>query len=320
MKFINNDFSFDPKQNLALEEALFKTYNFDEPILYLWQNDKSVIIGKHQILENEVNLKLCRDNSVEIVRRNSGGGAVFHDLGNINFSIITNKNDTNDYLKPIINTLEEFGLQAKINGRNDLVLEDRKFSGMAFYTKKEKVLVHGTLLFDVDLNLMSEVLTPNKSKLSKHFVKSTESRVINLKTNLKENISLEKFRETLTKHYDLIYRLEPIDIDLELKETWDNLFLIKYGTDTWNNMYSNSIKKILDFRNGIITVFYDYKDNRFSNITFNGDFFSSEDIRELESFLNNSTIEEIKEQIEKLDLNKYITGIEKKEFLDLFTI
>ena len=155
MIYIRND-SNDPFYNLAFEEYFFKSETIEDAVLLLWQNGPSVIIGRYQNTIEEINEDFIDENNINVVRRNTGGGAVYHDYGNLNYSFIVpseeKKIDFETFTKPVIDALKEMGIEAALAGRNDLVVEGKKFSGNAQYTYNGRLLHHGTLLFDADLS------------------------------------------------------------------------------------------------------------------------------------------------------------------------
>ena len=177
----------NPFFNLAMEEYFLK--NFDEDIFILWRNESSVIVGKNQNTLSEINLDYIKENSIPVVRRQSGGGAVFHDLGNINFTFIASNNDNfSDFKRfttPIIELLKTLDINAKFSGRNDLLIDGCKFSGNAQYNYKNKVMHHCTLLFSSQISDMSNALKVKPIKFEGKSIKSVKARVTNISEHLK---------------------------------------------------------------------------------------------------------------------------------------
>lgn len=173
---------FDPYTNLAIERCLFEFADENTAILYLWQNDNTIVIGKNQDVYSECRADEFKAQGGRIVRRMSGGGAVYHDLGNLNFSIITVKSNDSEqaYLDLILRMAKNLGINAEFGGRNDVVCSGRKFSGSAVYNDGEKVCRHGTVLVRSDIEKMTYYLTPEHEKLNRHSVESVRSRVMNL--------------------------------------------------------------------------------------------------------------------------------------------
>ena len=214
-KIIRSD-SFDPTYNLALEEFLTKNVVEDDIILYLWQNERTVVIGKNQNYWSEVNAPAAEADCVTVVRRLSGGGAVFHDLGNLNFTFILRKEnyDVQRQLSVIIDALGKLGIKAEKTGRNDIEADGRKFSGNAFFKSSAGWYHHGTLMVDVDKEKLGKYLNVSTAKLQSKGVKSVKARVVNLK-ELREDITIEMLCEELYKAFGRIYGCDPIEISPE---------------------------------------------------------------------------------------------------------
>lgn len=178
--------STKPQFNLALEEYVFEHLDEYGEIFMLWQNEPSIIVGKHQNTIEEINTKYVKENNINVVRRLSGGGAVYHDLGNLNYTIISKDEgskgfDFKTFSQPVIDVLADLGIRAEFTGRNDIVIGDQKFCGNAQYMKKGKVLHHGAILFDTELDVLGKSLKVSKDKIASKGVKSVRSRVTNIK-------------------------------------------------------------------------------------------------------------------------------------------
>lgn len=199
----------NPYFNLALEEELFNQCDEDEIILYLWKNRNTVVIGKNQNAWRECNVTKMEKDEVTLVRRMSGGGAVFHDTGNLNFTFICHKKnyDVRRQLRVIIEALETFGIEAEISGRNDMLAEGRKFSGNAFYQRGERCYHHGTLMVDVDTDKLERYLSVSKKKMESKGIKSVRSRVINL-AGLEPSISIDSMKTQLRRSFEHVYERE----------------------------------------------------------------------------------------------------------------
>ncbi|MGB5824305.1 MAG: lipoate--protein ligase [Proteocatella sp.] len=196
----------DPCYNLALEEELLKSVKKGDIILYLWQNHKTVVIGRNQNPFLECDLEKMAAEGVKLVRRISGGGTVYHDMGNLNFTFVSNVKDRNmqKQLKVIKGAVEKFGINAEFSGRNDLLCEGRKFSGHAFYEEDGNCFHHGTLMVDVDKQILGDILKPSKLKLEAKGITSVKSRVVNLK-EFCDNINIERLVEALAGSFELEY-------------------------------------------------------------------------------------------------------------------
>ena len=189
-----------PYYNLALERSLFDFVDEDTVILYLWQNFHTIVIGKNQNAFAECKVDEFINAGGTLARRPSGGGAVYHDLGNLNFSIICKESIAKEhtYQRIVKETLRIFGIVSEFNGRNDLTVDDKKFSGNAFYVKDDVLCQHGTILINSDFKELSKYLTPDISKLERNHVKSVESRVVNL-SEISDKITVESMKEAMIK-------------------------------------------------------------------------------------------------------------------------
>ena len=207
----------NPYFNLAMEQYLFEKANDDTTILFLWQNENTIVIGRNQEPYIECRAHEFLADGGKIARRKSGGGAVYHDMGNLNYSIIsTIKNSEKcKYYELIPKVLLHFDIPVEFNNRNDLVIQNQKVSGNAFYTHNQIICQHGTILFNTDIDKMSYYLTPDINKLTRNCVHSVSSRVINL-SQLNSKLTIEKIHSTLIKLTDAT----PIEID-------ENHYIIK---------------------------------------------------------------------------------------------
>ncbi len=223
---------YDPYRNLAFEETLLKQVAQDEIILYLWQNQDTVVIGRNQSAWQECDVALLEKENGHIARRMSGGGAVYHDLGNVNFTFLSTcqNHDVKRQLSIIQKAVGSFGLEATFTGRNDLAIDNRKFSGNAYYSNGTASLHHGTLLIQSDFERMQRYLTPSKQKLAAKGIASVESRVANLH-ELASDITPESMRSALVSAFEDAYGLSASthcldpSLHLELEE--------KYKSHEW---------------------------------------------------------------------------------------
>ena len=222
MIFIKNKIT-DVYFNLAMEEYIFEKFKEDE-VFMLWINEPSVVIGKHQNLIEELNMKYCFENKIKIARRLSGGGTVVHDFGNLNYTYITNTTgntalDFKEFLKPMYNALLNLNIDAHISPRNDFRVEDKKICGHSEFMRKKRVLHHGCILFDSNLDKLRNALNVNNKKVISKSAKSVKSSVANLKdiSKLEYDISdfLEKLKNEILKTQDRVelYELTNEDIN-----------------------------------------------------------------------------------------------------------
>jgi lipoate-protein ligase A len=235
MLFIQND-NTNPYFNLALEEYLIKEFN--EDCFMLWQNEPCVVIGRNQNPLAEINLDFVEKNNIKVAKRLSGGGAVYHDLGNLNFTFIINDTENSlrnykKFLTPIIEALATLGIKAEISERNDLLIDGLKFSGNAQYKHKNRLLHHGTILFSSNLNNVRMALTPETS-IKGRWVKSTPSPIANLQEHIKKHLDINELKASIKNQIKLIprffnnYELTITDIKKTTKFVNE-----KYATDKW---------------------------------------------------------------------------------------
>lgn len=198
--------SYDPFHNVGLEEYLIDTCDENEVILYLWQNSQTIFIGKHQNPYKECNITRMQNDGINLVRRKSGGGAVFHDTENLNFTFIARRKnyDQNRHFAVILDALKDWGIQAEQTGRNDISVDGKKFSGNAFIFKKDVQCHHGTLLLNVNMGALGNYLTPPAIKLVSKGVDSVRSRVVNL-IDLNPKLSIDGLKDSLARSFDKLY-------------------------------------------------------------------------------------------------------------------
>ena len=239
----------NPYENLALEEYLLHyCERYQKPILYLWKNDKTVVIGKNQNYYTECNLDYIREKAIVIARRMTGGGAVYHDLGNVNYTIITPKDmyDPVRNTRIILNALNGLGIRACANGRNDICIDDRKISGNAYYSNDEVGLQHGTVLYQLDCKTMENALNVSSEKLTKRGIQSVRSRVSDIKS-VNSDITIDKIKEAIVCAFKKEYELYNLKKNIVIDDLEYQKLVMKYSSKEWiegnNKVYSYMKKK-----------------------------------------------------------------------------
>ncbi|MCO6540747.1 MAG: lipoate--protein ligase [Lactobacillus sp.] len=327
--------SNDIRDNLATEQYLMNYKNFDEPLVLFYIEGPCIIVGRNQNTIEELNNEYVREHNIVVTRRLSGGGAVYQDLGNLCFSFVVDAADEKfgDFKKivqPIVDALHKLGATgAEVSGRNDILVDGKKFSGNAMYTKNGKTFSHGTLSYDVDLDVLTKALHVNKDKIQSKGIKSIRSRVTNVRPYLAEkyqNLTTEQFRDVLLLS---LFNAENID---EIKEheyqvtTEDQKEIDKIKEQyyyNWDWVYGHSpeftVKKRKHFDMGTIDARFQVQHGKISAARFYGDFFGPQDVSELEQKLIgiNYDYDSLKQVFADNDLNNYFTGIEPADILQL---
>lgn len=311
MLLINN-LDTNPYFNLAMEEYFLR--NTTEDLFILWRNENAIIVGKNQNTLSEINYEYVKENNIKVVRRQSGGGAVFHDLGNINFTFIScNDNSFSDFKRftiPIIEALKSLNIHTEFSGRNDLLIKNQKISGNAQYNYKNKVMHHGTLLFSSQINNLSSALKVKPSKFEGKGVKSVKSRVTNISQHLEKNMNVLEFKEYLMSFINNkdknnhFYELSKHDIN-EINK----LVKEKYSTWEWNFGHSPkySLNNEVKYPGGNIEFSLNVEKGLIKEIKFFGDFFGKKEVSYIEDLLKNVKHNEscIKDALNNIDINDY---------------
>ena len=290
MYIIKND-SNDPRYNLALEEHVFRNVELNGGCLMVWRNKPSVIVGRYQNTHEEVNHDFITEHGIEVIRRITGGGAVYHDLGNINFSFIDQSTNSTinfaAYNQKVIHALAQIGVQAELNSRNDIVIDGKKFSGNAQVIHKGKVLHHGTFLYDTQLDHVQHALRPDAKNYESKGIKSVRSRVTNVSNYLQEKVTTEEFMEILAANLSTDCDVQEYVLHDRDRSSISQMYTEKYSTWEWN--YGSSpafnFKKTSYLPWGKIEVRLDIDQGMIKSVKTYGDFFGIEDIADFENML-----------------------------------
>lgn len=317
------DRNTDPYFNLAAEEYVLK--KFTEDVFMLWRNDNAIIVGKHQNTLSEINLDYVKEKGIKVVRRISGGGAVFHDLGNLNFTFIRTGEEGNlvDFKKftlPIIEVLQKMGVNAKFEGRNDLTIEGKKFSGNAEHVWKNRTLHHGTILFSSVISDLTKALKVNPLKFKDKAVKSIRSRVTNVSEHLDEKMDVTEFSRRILKHImekyedSVLYEFTEKDIKM-IEQIRDE----KFGRWEWNFGYSPkyNFQRLIKTNGGTVEFHIDVEKGIMKDVKIYGDFFHKYDIEVIEKSLSGAhhDPDAIKDILSGFEFEDYFKNIRKEEFI-----
>lgn len=326
MKLILNS-SQDPYYNLALEEYLLLRRADLHPLFLLWQNRPTVVVGRNQNTLAEINHQYIQEHDIAVVRRLSGGGAVYHDLGNLNFTFILEQSlgqgfDFARYTRPVIKTLRSLGVEAEDNGRNDITIGGKKFSGNAQCRYHNSLLHHGTLLFNSRLEDMVEALTPDIDKLQSKGIASVRSRVTNISEHLPAGMSLEDFqRELIHQVFDEYGNREVYELSEQERHEAEELRRQRYISWEWNYGRSPAcnLSRAAFFPWGQMEVQMDIQQGIIQLCRIYGDFFAERDIMQLCTMVEGSYYrkEDVQEKLHDIDLSAFIPDLTLQDFLEL---
>ncbi len=329
MRYVDNADNTDARLNLALEEHVLRDRMESDDLLLFYVNAPAIIIGRNQNTIEEINSETVDRRGIRVVRRVSGGGAVYHDLGNLNFSFMTRDvnarfNRYDLFNKPVVEVLRELGVPAEIGGRNDILADGRKISGNAQFATAGKMFSHGTLLLDSNLDDVTNALRPKPGKVESKGVKSIRSRVANISEFLREPITVGELRDRIlerifgTRDRALVPSLaiEPAD--------WQaarNLVARRYGSWSWNygeNPPSN-VQRVKRFPAGEIDLRIDVHGGTITAVKFFGDFMGRAEVAELEARLEGIAYERaaIDTSLADVDIRQYFGDIAPEDVMAL---
>lgn len=319
--------TLDPTFNLALEEYVFERMPRENEYFLTWRNDNAIIIGRHQNTAAEINADFVQEKGITVVRRLSGGGAVYHDLGNLNFTFIVDaepgqKVDLRRFCQPIADTLCALGANATVDGRNDILIDGMKISGNAQYVRQGRVMHHGTILFDSDMSVLSQALKPDPTKMSAKGVKSVRSRVTNVRSCLREDMTMQEFRVALTRSLfqdEGIVRYELTDADIaEISKLQQE----RYTKYEWNYGFANTDAVIHRRRFegcGLVEAHISLENGKIAVLRFHGDYFSTVSTDGLTKLLTGVPLnrEAVSNALAGCTVSDHITGLSNENLIDL---
>lgn len=317
--------SNDPYFNLALEECFLREY--EDEVFMLWQNDNTVVVGKNQNTLFEINSDYVNEMGIRVVRRITGGGAVYHDMGNVNFTYIAHhdgewESDFSRFAEAVINVLRELGLDAGVSGRNDIVANGKKISGNAQTVINDRILHHGTLLLNSNVSVLVNALRPDVQKIRSKGIKSVSSRVGNVSELLGKTVGAELIFEMVEREVTRLYGACVYALsDFEVKRA-QKLADEKYRTWDWNYGYSPkySFEKKGYFAGGCINVLLDVSEGKITSVKIFGDFFGISDVKDIEKALCGTLHrkEDVKRILSNFNLNNYFGKISVDEITEVF--
>lgn len=332
MIFVDNQNNYDASVNIALETYLVENKLVDEPILLFYINDPSIIIGRNQNTLEEINQAYVEKKGIRVVRRMSGGGAVYHDRGNFSFCFIKDDDgsfrDFASFTKPVIEALHHMGaIGAELQGRNDLLIDGKKFSGNAMYAKDGRMTAHGTILFDADLEEVTHALKPRQEKMTSKGIKSIRSRVTNIKPFVDaeyQSLTTEEFRDKLLLAIFKVDRRQDVPEYHLTEEDWAKVEEIRqerFGNWDWNYGQSPDfdVAHAHKFPFGLVDLRFNISEGQIKEAKIYGDFFGLGDIHELEAQLVGVRYERqaLKETFEQINLQHYLGQVTAEDLVSL---
>lgn len=325
MRYIRNT-STDVYYNMAFDEYALEQLPLDEPLFYLWQNRPAVIIGINQNIHAEVDINYARQHDIAVARRITGGGAVYHDLGNLNYTIVGRSTDIErdypEYTRHMLQALQALGLQAELSGRNDILVDGHKVSGYAKRVYKDRLMVHGTLMYNVDIERLTHALTPPTHKLETKGIASVKSRVANLCDYLPHITDICELSKELERYLSRGYQ----DLEYQLTDTQcchiSTTAQSKFASSDWiygRSPGSSTVTYARRMPCGHVAIQLGIKRGRIDTCLISGDFIGNKPVVEVENLLTGCLYEHtaLRRALSSITLQEYLDGTDTDTFINL---
>lgn len=312
----------NPYRNLATEEYLLR--HMAGNFFMLWRNQPCIVVGRNQNTSAEINREYVEEHNIAVVRRLTGGGAVFHDLGNLNYTFIEEGaadkfGNYGIFCQPIIEVLQSIGVSAQLSGRNDLLIDGKKFAGNAQTLWHGRMMHHGCIMFAANVNNLSEALRVNPLKIQSKGIKSVRSRVTNITEHLSAPMTMEEFQQRILKAVLAKPGNELYCLTAEDEKEIDCLYREKYNTYDWNFGFAKeyAFQKDTLFASGLVTVSMNIQANCIAAFSVHGDFFGIREVAELEEAMMGTsyTPDAVLKRLKELEFSDYFAGITPEEFV-----
>ena len=318
--------SKDAAFHFSVEEYIMRHYPFNDPVMMIWQAGKCAMLGRNQIAEAEIDISCAKREGIQIVRRSSGGGTIFTDAGTLLYTLILPhaERDSLDAARekiagPVVKALNALGIPAKLEGRNDILTDGKKVSGIAQYIRHDRICTHGSLLYDTDLEMLTRVLCVDEGKISSKGLKSVRSRVVNLKEYMPSSCSTYDFWALLKENIFSGQTIQEYTLAEQDLAHIDRIYQERYGNPSWTfeqapGFSFNNSKR---FAGGKVEVYLDVESGAVSTCSIRGDFLGVIPIRGLEMLLENKRFqyEVFAKALGGISLQPYLGNITNDEFL-----
>ena len=319
--------SADAAHHFSVEEFFMDHFPMTKPVFMIWQANKCAMLGINQVAQAEVNMDYAHKENIQIVRRQSGGGTIFTDMGTLLYTLIMPDIGTYSpdmviselFAGPILRAINNLGIPAVMEGRNDLLVAGRKFSGMAQFSRRGRICSHGSLLIDTNLSMLTDVLNVDADKISSKAIRSVRSRVTNLCEHIKKPITTTKFWNSLEQQLAQEWDMEPFSFTNTQQLIIEDIYNEKFGNSEWTFSKSPafSLHNSKRFPGGKIELFLDISKGKIAACSICGDFLGTQPICGLENRFQGITLSEqaVSSALEGVDISSYLGSITKDEFM-----